>query len=50
MKKYVSSVVLGAMLVTGLFFVANVSSNDLTFSGERHPPIFMPIHSEEADL
>ncbi|GEM_PF-5331526 len=50
MKKFVSSIILGAMLVTGLFFVANATADDLAVNGERHPPVFMPTFFDEADL
>ncbi|WP_405099593.1 hypothetical protein [Oceanobacillus sp. FSL H7-0719] len=49
MKKFVSSIILGAMLVTGLFLVANATADELAVNGERHPPIFMPTFSDEVE-
>lgn len=42
MKKLVSGIVLGAILVTGFFFAVDVQPDHLAVNGERHPPIFIP--------
>ena len=50
MKKLISSIALGAILISGVLFAVNAQPDDLTFGGERHPPIFMPTNSFEVEI
>lgn len=45
MKKLVSGIVLGAILVTGIFFAADVQPDNLAVNGERLPPVLLPTDS-----
>ena len=50
MKKLISSIALGAILVSGVFFAVQAQPENLTFGGDRHPPIFMPTSSFDVEV
>lgn len=45
MKKLISGIVLGAILVTGFFFAVDVQPDNLAINGERLPPVLLPTDS-----
>lgn len=44
MKKLISGIAIGAILLSGFLFAVHDEPEDLTFGGERHPPVFMPTN------